>query len=395
MSQQPPHDPRDEVRANEEDVVGNNPYYARQQEREAEPDLDAGAPELRTTESQRMNRKALFFLAAIAAVLMMFAFLVVRGIGGKEEKPRPKREETVVVPDIRPLPPVVEAPPPIPVQPQLPPMPQPPDPMPLPANLQDASESRGPSLLERRILASSAGDAGEYGHGHDAGAEMAGGIPGMPGTAQAKVERVTSARFIQKPNALLVRGTYIRCILESRIISDFGGFTSCMVTEPVYSINGRTLLLPKGSKILGTYQGGANRGARIEVIWDRITTPTGIDVSMSSPGVDNLGSAGVPGQYDAHWGSRIGAALLISMISDGFKYAAAENGPSSYSYGGGNIVVEQPYESATARTMERMANQAIDESMAQRRPTVTVNQGTIINVYVSRDVDFSGVVSLY
>ena len=63
----------------------------------------------------------------------------------------------------------------------------------------------------------------------------------------------SSAQFIRHPDTLLVRGTYIRCVLETRIITDIPGFTSCVVTEPVYSINGRTLLLPKGSKLSGRY----------------------------------------------------------------------------------------------------------------------------------------------
>lgn len=391
----PPTDPRDE-----REGVADNPYYARHQEREV-PDLDAGAPELRNAENQRLNRKALGFLAAIVGVLLIFVVLVFTS-RGKDDKPRPKREEVVAVPDAKVLPPPVEAPAqPIAVEPNppLPPMPEPPEPAPLPANVRGVDRPREPSLLERRILASAGG--GQADSGFDAGG--APGQPGAPGQNQAgpiagavpDSERATSARFIQKPNALLVRGTYIRCVLESRIISDFGGFTSCIVTEPVYSINGYNLLLPKGSKVLGSYRRGASGTSdRIEVIWDRITTPTGIDVNMSSPGVDNLGSSGVPGQYDAHWAQRITSALLISMVADAFKYAAAENGPPSYGYAGSGVVVQNPYESATARTMERLANDALSENM-RRPPTVTVNQGTIINVYVAKDVDFSGVVSLY
>jgi type IV secretion system protein VirB10 len=392
----PPTDPRDE----REEVVAN-PYYARHQEREV-PDLDAGAPELRNAENQRLNRKALGFLAAIVGVLLIFVVLVF-GSRGRDDKPRAKREEVVAVPDAKVLPPPVEAPPtqPIAVEPDppLPPMPEPPDPAPLPSGVRGADRPREPSLLERRILASAGGI--EADSGLDGGGAT--GQPGGPAQSQAgpitaavpDTERPTSARFIQKPNALLVRGTYIRCVLESRIISDFGGFTSCIVTEPVYSINGYNLLLPKGSKVLGSYRRGASGNTdRIEVIWDRITTPTGIDVNMASPGVDNLGASGVPGQYDAHWARRITSALLISMVADAFKYAAAENGPPSYGYSGSGVVVQNPYESATARTMERLANDALSENM-RRAPTVTVNQGTIINVYVAKDVDFSSVVSLY
>ena len=187
-----------------------------------------------------------------------------------------------------------------------------------------------------------------------------------------------------------MRGTYIRCVLEARIISAVDGFTSCIVTEPVYSINGHSLLLPRGSKVLGRYTQGHD-GPRVEVVWDRITTPNGIDMTMSSPGVDQLGSAGHPGHYHAHWPTRIAGALLISLIADGFAYAAAENGPPS-TYSNGGLIVERPFESKTAQSLERVAQQAVAAG-ARRRPTVTINQGTVVNVYVAKDIDFSNVIA--
>jgi type IV secretion system protein VirB10 len=54
------------------------------------------------------------------------------------------------------------------------------------------------------------------------------------------------------------------------------------------------------------------------------------------------------------------------------------------------VVTQTPFESNTARTMERLANQALDRSI-NRPATVTINQGTVVNIYVARDVDFSAV----
>ncbi len=266
---------------------------------------------------------------------------------------------------------------------------------------------RGPTLAERRMGASGNGFVGA---GDSAGGDGQGGqedeltrtlrlqaqmMGGQQNAAPARVRRgpdvddVSNASYIRSPDALLVRGTYLRCVLETRIITDIAGYTSCLLTEPVYSINGRNLLLPKGSKIYGAYGGGPT-GKRVEVIWDRITTPNGIDVAMSSPGVDQLGGAGHPGQYSAHWGSRIASALMISLLADAFKYAAAEHGPETTTVANNGMTIQSPYESATARTMERLAN----ESLSQRRPpTVTINQGTIVNVYVAKDVDFTNVLN--
>ena len=83
---------------------------------------------------------------------------------------------------------------------------------------------------------------------------------------------------------------------------------------------------------------------------------------------------------------------MISLISDAFKYAAAENGPATDSVTSGGNIVSQPFESNTAKTVERLANQVLTKSMA-RPATVTINQGTVLNIYVAGDVDFSGVIS--
>ncbi|MGE8238126.1 MAG: TrbI/VirB10 family protein [Stenotrophomonas indicatrix] len=388
-----------------------NPYFGAQQA-EAAPNLDAAAPQLRSAEEQRLNRKALMFLGGIVVLLVAMGFLLFRkGQDDKNATPSNRQESRVSTPDLPTVGPAANAPAPIapadPI-PMLPPAPQPDIPM---VSLQDADrarlrqsdEPRGPSLLDRRIGSSagfSSGDASGKppGQGADYSQAMIAAMQAANPQAQQQqkvrrgpdVEDVSNAAFIRSPDALLVRGTYLRCVLETRIITDIAGYTSCLVTEPVYSINGRNLLLPKGSKIYGAYGGGPN-GKRVEVIWDRITTPNGIDVAMSSPGVDQLGGAGHPGQYSAHWGSRIASALMISLIADAFKYAAAEHGPESTTVASNGFAVRSPYESATARTMERLANEALSEG--RRPPTVTINQGTIVNVYVAKDVDFANVLN--
>ncbi|MEG2805037.1 TrbI/VirB10 family protein [Stenotrophomonas sp.] len=374
-----------------------NPYTRRGQG--AEPDLDGESPYLRADDVQRLNRKALAFLAAIVLALGALAIWIFSGgLSSKDEAVKKAPSAQVVIPaaprdlpDLPPEQPIAQAPQMVEQLPPLPVVDDSPEPM-----LMGDVGPRQPtpmSLLERRMLDAGAAQAAAENAG-DMGPQYP-MMPGMPGAQPAAPPRraadgPTSAQPLYKPSTLLLRGTYIRCVLQSRVISDFPGYTSCIVTEPVYSVDGKRLLLPRGSKIQGSYGGDDILGDRVAIVWDRITTPTGLDVNMKSPGVDNLGSAGNPGYYNAHWGQRIASSLLISILADAFKYAAAENGPETSTYVNG-AVVQNPYESATARTMERMANVAMERNMA-RPATVTINQGTIVNVYVSRDVDFSAVI---
>lgn len=405
---------------------GNNPYYAAQQQPQQPADLDAGAPQLKSSDSQRMNRKALMFLAGIVALLVLMTFIVIKNASSnKEDEVKKPREEKVVIPDLpkgagQPGGPdfaELQEPQPVPVQ-ELPPLP-PEEPTRAGGDNRQSQqrddyrdsgpqEPQGPTLAQRRmgmVDGTQGGGAGAgggqtndpvlnamLGNLQSAQQQAAGGPAQAGGAARNAGNKASIAQYLSTPDALLVRGTYIRCVLETRIITDVPGYTSCIVTEPVYSINGRKLLLPKGSKALGRYE-GEPQGPRVAVIWDRITTPTGLDVKLEGPGIDNLGGAGHPGDYNAHWASKMSAALMISLVSDAFKYAAAKNGPETASVTTGGLVTAQPFESNTAKTMERVANQALSKSLG-RPATVTINQGTVLNIYVAQDVDFSGVISV-
>ena len=383
-----------------------NPYFAQHQASET-PDLDANTPLLRSNDVQRLNRKALVFLAGIVALLIVSAIWMVNSAtaGSGERKPKVAEEE-VNIPELPKAASEERAPIPASELPPLPmadmaemqPIPEPPPAYPGTAD----GMSREPSLMERRMANLSGGESLQVSASGGASGMMAPEAYAramMAATEQEGAQQPagtptrvmpSSAQPLTNPDTLLLRGTYVRCVTETRIVTDVAGFTSCVVTEPVYSFNGRRLLLPKGSKISGTYENANITGPRVAVVWDRITTPNGIDINMASPGVDNLGGAGHPGEYNAHWGSRIASAMLVSLISDAFKYAAAKNGPESTIVTNSGTEVVQPYESNTARAMERLANQAVDRSM-NRSATVTINQGTLVNVYVAKDVDFSSV----
>jgi type IV secretion system protein VirB10 len=73
---------------------------------EPAPDLDAAAPQLRSAEEQRLNRKALLFLGGIVVLLVAMGFLLFRK--GQEDKdavqkvPDVARASTPTLPDLAP-----------------------------------------------------------------------------------------------------------------------------------------------------------------------------------------------------------------------------------------------------------------------------------------------------
>ena len=182
---------------------------------------------------------------------------------------------------------------------------------------------------------------------------------------------------------LLTQGSMLDCVLETRLESSVAGMTSCHLTRDVYSANGRVLLLDKGSKVVGFYQGGIRQGQRrIFVQWSRIETPKGVVVNIQSPGTGSLGTGGVDGFIDNHFGERFGASILLSLIGDLGDYVANKGNS------GGQVQFQNSQDGA-----QQMARTALEASI-NIPPTLTKNQGDRVSIFVARDLDFTGVYKL-
>ena len=181
----------------------------------------------------------------------------------------------------------------------------------------------------------------------------------------------------------LARGTAIPCVLTTKIVTTFPGLTRCQVTRDVYSANGKTLLIERGSTIIGEQTSALMQGqARVFAQWSDLRTPGGAVVKLDSLGADPLGASGHPARVNYHFWRRFGGAILISMIGDLGNYAAnRKNGNGD----GQTFNFE-----STSQSAQDMATEALKNSI-NIPPTGYVNQGTQITVFVARDVDFSDV----
>ena len=187
------------------------------------------------------------------------------------------------------------------------------------------------------------------------------------------------------PNLLLAKGSYIGCSLDTKLVSSIKGGIVCTVSDNVYSSNGATLLIEKGSKITGFFQSGQmNDGLdRIFVVWQEIRTPNNINIPVFSGASDSLGASGIEGWVDHHWLERFGSAILLSVIDDALNVTV--NGKR----GSSNI----DYTENSRETTRNMADTAL-QKFINIQPTLYKNQGDLVGVYVNRDIDFSKVYKL-
>lgn len=191
-----------------------------------------------------------------------------------------------------------------------------------------------------------------------------------------------AAGMLEGRDYLLTQGAMLDCVLETKIVSSVAGMTACHLTRDVYSTNGRVVLLDKGSKVIGAYEGGMRRGQRrLFVKWTRVETPKGVVINLDSPGTGALGEAGVDGWIDTHFGERFGGAVMLSLVGDLGDYFANQNS-------GGRIQLDNSQSAA-----EQMARTTLENSI-NIPPTLYKNQGERIAIFVARDLDFRGVYDL-
>ncbi|WP_273760272.1 type IV secretion system protein VirB10 [Bartonella sp. ML70XJBT.G] len=200
------------------------------------------------------------------------------------------------------------------------------------------------------------------------------------------------ASALPNRNFIITMGTPIPCILETAINSDQQGFTSCIVSRDILSDNGRVVLLDKGTQIIGEYRGGLKKGQRrLFVLWTRAKTPQGVIIALASPATDTLGRSGMDGDVDNHWLERIGSALLVSIVRDATNYAKERLSKSQKKKDKETVASDET--SSTVSSGQNIAN-ILTENYANLPPTLTKNQGEMVNVFVARDLDFSNIYKL-
>jgi len=218
-------------------------------------------------------------------------------------------------------------------------------------------------------------------------ANQQGAVPSLFGSLDRSSTPSVQARMLGDRNMIVPKGTLFLCSLKTRVISATSGFIGCQVTRNVLSDNGRVLLIERGSHMDGEYRIVSIKPGvtRIPVLWTRVRTPQGVTIDLESPATGALGESGLGGYVDNRWGERLGAAVMLSLVNDALKYAIA----SQNANGSGNTVLLPNTTDQGSKLAEKVLETTINIP-----PLLYQNQGGVVGVYVSRDLDFSSVYEL-
>lgn len=213
--------------------------------------------------------------------------------------------------------------------------------------------------------------------------ELEGGSPSsvpLPMGFNPSVAVSAHATALGDRDFIIAQGKQIEAVLETAVHSDHPGLLRALISHDVYGDSGRTILLPRGSRLVGQYDSGVTKGQnRVFVYWERAIRPDGIDIQLGSAGTDSLGRTGLEGHVNNHFMAMFGAATLLSVIGSAASTVGVNPADQNNSLAQYRQSVTGGFNSAAGTVLGQFV---------QIKPTITVNQGERINVFVARDLYF-------
>ncbi|KTD49599.1 hypothetical protein Lrub_0698 [Legionella rubrilucens] len=190
-----------------------------------------------------------------------------------------------------------------------------------------------------------------------------------------------TAKQLPHPRLTVPAGEMIPATLETAIHSELPGMVRAITSRDIYSLEGENRLIPRGSTLVGQFNASVADGqSRILVVWNRVQLANGVIVTLNSPGTDSIGRAGQEADYiNRHFFERFGTSALLSVLG-AYTATSGVNGQDQYNS-------QSQYRMAIAGSLQQASGQTLQNDM-MIRPTLQINQGAQIQVFVAHDLDF-------
>ena len=219
-------------------------------------------------------------------------------------------------------------------------------------------------------------------------------ILGTSSTDRAKVEQAAStqpSKSDSKANAMagydfdnyqgrlyrIFEGTVFEGVVTNHIDGGFSGPILVMLTTDYYSHDHQQLLMPQGTRLIGTVQSVGNAQQRkMFVTFHRAVCPDGFSLDFDKYiGLDPLGTTGLATKVDHGYLMAFGAAAAIGGLG-GLTQIGNNGSVFSPSTEIRNGISEQ-----SAAEGEQVLNHFLN-----RLPIITLKEGSRARVYVGRDI---------
>ncbi len=213
-----------------------------------------------------------------------------------------------------------------------------------------------------------------------------------------KTDSTVQVSIIKDRSRTIAQGKMISAILETAIDTEYPGDVRGIVSRDVYGESGREILIPKGSRLFGSYSSSVQRGqGRVQISWNRLLRPDGLTLSLSLSAGDQYGRKGITGEVDNRFSSLVANSLLTSVLAVAGTFAAQSlMGNNSDAQTSTTINPVQ----GTTTTVGNAGNQALYDvtkvvidivgtlmkNSINMNPVIRIPQGTRMTVIVNSDI---------
>src|SRR3546814_10178616 len=115
-------------------------------------------------------------------------------------------------------------------------------------------------------------------------------------------------------------GRVVAATLIPGLNSDLPGLVGAQITENIFdTVSGKTLLIPQGSRLIGSYDSVVAFGqSRALLVWRRIVMPDGSSIVIDNlPATDAAGYAGLEDEVDYHTWRLVKGVTLETLLGVG------------------------------------------------------------------------------
>lgn len=183
---------------------------------------------------------------------------------------------------------------------------------------------------------------------------------------------IYAAAYSAPGDMILQAGTVIPMILFTGINTDNEGQVIAQVQSDVYdTATGTNLLIPMGSRAIGSYQAGVSgNSGRVAITFSTLVFPDGGSYTIGSSmiAVDAQGYNGISGSVDRHVDASVGRSLVNGILSAGFTALSTVG--------------------TNKATIDTGGLQQILHESTNIQPTVTVEPGREFNIFVTQPISF-------
>jgi type IV secretion system protein VirB10 len=198
-------------------------------------------------------------------------------------------------------------------------------------------------------------------------------------TANTKTDPMGPYPFDQYQGRLyrIFEGTVLEGVVTNHIDGGLNGPILVMLTTDYYSHDHQQLLMPQGTRLIGTVQSvGSSQQRKMFVTFHRAVCPDGFSLDFDKYiGLDPLGTTGLATKVDHGYFQAFAAAAAVGGIG-GLAQIGNQGSVLDPSTEIRNGISEQ-----TASEGEQILNHFLN-----RLPVITLKEGSRARVYVGRDI---------